>query len=192
MHVDATVSKAFKMLGFVMRSTGDFRGLNTIIYLFKTLVIPIVMFGSQIWAPYYGVDISKIEAINHRLIRYLLFKNGSPMSYLDHDYTKPTSRFNVYTFKSQFDYNDVLFVKKVFMGLIDSDEIMGLFVRRDIKYDLRFSRCLYESNSKLNYTFYSVVNRLRRLYNVLPPELTLLDNMTNFKADLSLYLHKCS
>lgn len=148
------------------------------------------MFGSQIWKPYYGIHNQKVEAVNHKFLRYLSFKIGSPMSYLDHDYFEVASRFNIFTFKSQFEYNDVLFVKKVLLGLIDSDVIRSLFAHRHLDYNLLFSRYLHEPISRFNYTFNAVTNRLRRSYNIMPLNLTSIDDITSFKCSLSKYLYK--
>lgn len=64
-YVDCIVKKASKALGFLMRSSVNFRGINTLKILYCTSVHSILEYASQIWNPYYNILI----------IYYIYYKN---------------------------------------------------------------------------------------------------------------------
>ena len=75
------------MLGFIKRSSKEFKTVDSIIHLYKTLVRPILIYGSIIWSPYRLYLIKELESVQHRLLRYMAFKMGNCMSYDDHNYS---------------------------------------------------------------------------------------------------------
>ncbi|OXU19134.1 hypothetical protein TSAR_009653 [Trichomalopsis sarcophagae] len=50
-HIDRVTSKASRLLGFIKRTTSDFKHYGTIFYLYRsTLVLPILLYCSPIWS----------------------------------------------------------------------------------------------------------------------------------------------
>ena len=47
-HLNYVINKVKKKLGFVIRSTNDFKEPNTILSLFKSLVVPILTYAAHI------------------------------------------------------------------------------------------------------------------------------------------------
>lgn len=73
-HIEKMCNNAMKMLGFVIRSTRDFKTINSIIYLYKTLVRSKLEYCIQVWDP--GADFlsQRIETIQNKFIRYIYYK----------------------------------------------------------------------------------------------------------------------
>lgn len=46
-QVNAVISQAFRALGFIIRAIKEFRNVNTFVYLYKTSVLPILLFKSN-------------------------------------------------------------------------------------------------------------------------------------------------
>ena len=51
-HVELTVNKAYRMLGLICRIAKEFNNVETIKYLYSTLVSPILNYASPIWTPH--------------------------------------------------------------------------------------------------------------------------------------------
>ena len=47
-HINHVVSKASNLVGFIKRTTSDFTDVSAIIYLYKTIVLPTLLYCSQI------------------------------------------------------------------------------------------------------------------------------------------------
>ena len=69
MHFDSITSKAFRLLGFVKRATKDFKNINSIVCLYKTLVRSNLLYNSQIWSSSYDIYIKKLESVQHKFLR---------------------------------------------------------------------------------------------------------------------------
>lgn len=81
-HVNNIVNNAFKMYGFVMRSTKDFKKPSTLIYLYTSLIRPQLEYALQIWNPIYNKYVDQIENVQRRYLRSLHYKfSHSYLSY---------------------------------------------------------------------------------------------------------------
>ena len=112
LQLKAVISKAFKVTGIMIRSSSEFK-CETLIYLYKTLVRPILLYNSQIWSPHYNTHCKLLESVQHKFFRYLAYRQGIPFSYDDHS----NAEFSINVgcallIKSLHDYYDLLFVRK--------------------------------------------------------------------------------
>ena len=183
-HISKVTNKALSTLGFIKRSTKEFTDTQSVISLYKSLVLPILLHGSVIWSPHYDVHMKKLESFQHRLLKYLAFKSGTPMSFIDHDYSRLASEFNLPSILSLHAKNDHLFLKKINLNLINSADVKNLFEVRNINYWLRYPRELAEQSSPRNYVFHSSVNRLTRNWNKLPLNVRTAGNLAYYKRVL--------
>nr|XP_036222917.1 uncharacterized protein LOC118681626 [Bactrocera oleae] len=78
LHHGKITSKAFKALGFILRSGKDFKNPWTLIRLFKSLVLPILEYGSVIWSPNTNTTINKVEKGQRKFCKSLAYKLSSP------------------------------------------------------------------------------------------------------------------
>lgn len=189
-HLNATVSKAFNMLGFVMRSTKEFKNLKAIISIYKSLVRSVLTYASIIWSPHYDVYVSKLNSVQHKFIRFLAFKTGNPMRFDNHDYSQLSLQFNLESIKSLHIRDDLCFVKKSKLLMINCTEVNSLFVQRQHTYNVRGARELVEQFSDKNYVYHSVVHRLRRKWNNLPSNIKCCNSISKFKSSLRNVIFK--
>lgn len=185
-HLNAVTSKAFQLLGFLKRSTREFRSYSSIIHLYKTLIRPVLLYGSIIWSPSKITHITVLESVQHKFFRYIAYKMGRSLSYDEHDYSELAVSLGLESVKSLHIYHDLLFVRKVTLNLINSECIMNLFVKRDVPYELRLVREMREMNTNKNFIYYSSVPRLRRKWNkiVIPSDIYCIGNLGVFKKKL--------
>jgi hypothetical protein len=69
-HIEITVDKAVRMLGFIIRSTSNFENAKTIKLLYDSLVRSILESGSIIWSPYEATYILKLERVQKKFARF--------------------------------------------------------------------------------------------------------------------------
>ena len=191
-HLRMVTSRAYKLLGFIKRSSKEFKTVDSIIHLYKTLVRPILIYGSIIWSPYRLYLIKELESVQHRLLRYVAFKMGNSMSYDDHNYSDIAALIKLESLKSLHVYHDIYFVKKVQLKLVNCDDTFKLFVKRNISYDLRVTREFSEDKTIYDYIYYSTVPRLRRRWNkiLVPSDISNVNNLTKFKSGLKRLVNR--
>ena len=76
----AVIVKAMRLVGFIRRTTVDFLSPHTLLHLYKSLVIPIITYCSPVWSPYTQDSFIRLEAIQHKILRYMSCKTSRPMS----------------------------------------------------------------------------------------------------------------
>ncbi|OXU18400.1 hypothetical protein TSAR_016795, partial [Trichomalopsis sarcophagae] len=113
------------------------------------------------------VTAARLKSVQHRIIRYLAFKNNHLMSRLEHDYTKLSKFFNLPTIMSLHHYHECLLSFKVLYDYVSCNAITAKFSIRELDYSFR-NRPLQEESSLSNFGFFSTITRLRRSWNILP------------------------
>lgn len=117
-HIEGSVLIALRLLGFIRRSTRGFSYRSPILYLYNSLVLPVLAYGCIIWASDYECHIIKLESAQHKLVQHLSYKICAPMSFVDHNY---------YCLVDKLQYYDFLFAYKIMHGMINCDELSVLF-----------------------------------------------------------------
>ena len=64
------VTKANKLLGIIRRSF-EYINADTMLYLYKSLIRPIIEYGNVIWGPHYVIDQQAIEKIQHKATKLI-------------------------------------------------------------------------------------------------------------------------
>lgn len=183
-HLNATVSRAFNMLGFVIRASKEFKNVYAIIAIYKSLVRSLLTYASIIWSPYYDIHVRKLNSVQHKFLRYIAFKSGNPMSYDNHDYSEVSLNYQLESIKSIHVKDDLCFVKKSKLQIVNSREVNDLFTQRNLNYNMRNARELFEQRSDRDYVYHSTPFRLRRRWNRLPLHVKSCDSLVQFKIQL--------
>jgi hypothetical protein len=108
-HINSMTAKAYKMLGFILRTAKEFKHHSTLILLYFAFVRSILEYGSVIWNPQYKIYVECIERIQNKFIKHLKFK-------CDKD-TKPRSIPSLVSRRME---KDQVFLYKILNGCIDS------------------------------------------------------------------------
>lgn len=164
-HYNFISASSLKMLGFLCRIVKEFTCLKVIKLLYITLVRSRLEYCSVVWSPFYKSDISQIERIQHKFLRYIAYKKK--ISTDDIDYTQLMDTLNIKSLASRRDRNDLIILYKIINNYIDSPELLS---RINFKVPTRSSRqqnLFKVPYHKSNYCYYSPLSRLQRLANSL-------------------------
>ena len=72
-HLRQVINKAFKVLGFMKRTTRYFSSASTITHIFKTLILPNLNYGSIIWSPIAKKDFGSLNSVIKTVILSHIF-----------------------------------------------------------------------------------------------------------------------
>ncbi|CAB0020662.1 unnamed protein product, partial [Nesidiocoris tenuis] len=110
-HVDQVCSKGMKMLGFVKRSTRNFRDSSALLALYTALVRPLMEFSTVVWSPGYGNARQALERVQRRFLRYLSLRSGVPWE--DFDCGAMMAKTVLDSLELRRELFDVLFLQKL-------------------------------------------------------------------------------
>lgn len=173
-HIENIVSKAKRMLGFIIRMSKPFRNCSSIILLYNALVRSSLEYCSTIWSPYYSLYINDVESVQARFVRYLCVKNGIRKAIPD--YNDRLRHFKMISLKERRDHSDLLILHKIINGAIDA-HLVNYFNFRYSKRSKRHHNIFELPKSTLNTTFNSPLTRMARQYNER-------SNLTDYQIDI--------
>ena len=151
-----------------MRTTQNFSNIKTIVNLYKSIVLSILLYGSQISCPHYQNAIDALESIQHRFLRYASFKMGQLMHPYDHSYNSLYKLLKIPNLRSVLRSNDNKLTFSILHDISNSAPVKELFCNRNLSYNFREPRLLFEKTPRSNYTKFSPITWMRREWNKLP------------------------
>lgn len=164
-HIEKIVNKAYKMFGFVMRSSRDFRRPSTFLHLYKSIVRPQLEFAVPIWNPFYIKYSERLEQVQRKYLRAMNFRcYRKKMSY--HLLLK---KYDLLTLKSRRKLLDVMTLYNVCRNNFDCPDLVKslcyLVPRTVYVREIRTRRLFATSLCKSNAGSRSPLHRLVETYN---------------------------
>lgn len=187
-HIQMVVSSSRKKLGILKYSSKTFKNTQTLISLYKSLIQPILLFGSIIWSPQYRESIYRLQKVQNNFLRHLAFKDGNPMDRFSHNYTAIIEKFKLPNIEAQHKYNDILFIHKCIHSDYLQEMDAKIFTLRSMPYPSRRHFILDEIPTRSNEISFSTTYRLRSTWNNLNDNLRQIDNTEEFSTSLKLSL----
>ena len=187
-QLKVVVNKCLKIFGFIRNVTLDFKNASTIIYLYKTLILPIMTYCISIWCPKTENRLKDLIAIEHKVLRYASTKTSQPMHFFNHDYTEIRAQLKVMSLKQIIKKIDYLVAFKIAKKAYNSKEVNDLFTQRLVTYNLRHIREIESQSVLENYISNSTTFRLQQMWNCLPSEVRSNGELSKFKTSLERFL----
>ena len=131
-HVDATVLKAKRMLGLLIRSMqlpGSPRrarfDCKAMLSAFNAHVRSIMEYGSVVWSGAAVTHLKRLERIQHSFLIWLACSSDQNSFNLSYDHL--LQHFKVASIKSRFIQHDLMFIHNVFHGRLDCPLLLSQF-----------------------------------------------------------------
>jgi len=116
-HLNVTIGKSLKILGFIKRNTTLFSSATCLRTLYFSLVRSILEYGSVVWFPYLACDQLRLEQVQNRFLSCIAFLLN--IEHTPHDYTVLRSTLNIPTLASRRNQADLKFIT----SLLNSPEL---------------------------------------------------------------------
>lgn len=187
LHIDNMVSRAFRLLGFVIRNSCNFKNEKTLVRLFNVYVRSVIEYASLIWSPLYDVHINTIEKVQKKFLRYLYYKKYNIYSF-DISYEILLNEFNFNKLETRRLISSALFAHKLFNGKINCTFLLQQFKFLVPQYFNRSTSIFYISKPRTNLGINDPVYRISQIVNRLDNADIFFDSYTIFKKKTEIYL----
>lgn len=166
-HIDKCTSKAFSMLGFLIRFSKEFQDPYTLKVLYCAYVRSHLEYASTIWDPYYNNASDRIEAVQKRFLNFALRRlprdNNVPF-YLLPSYRSRCLLISIEPLFIRRSVACAVFVRDVLSHRIDCSDILWLFPLVTPSRQLRLRRDNFTIRQDFHWTNYG---RSEPIFNML-------------------------
>lgn len=164
-HIEMMTNKAYKSLGFVLRTCKSFSNPSSLLTVYFAYVRNVVEYACQVWSPQYIIYKHRIEQIQRTFLRHLDFR----LSKSNECYQERCRYYNTLTLEERRTVMDMSLLHDIVHGRLDSPllvEAIGLQVpsRRAHRTP---TPLLHVPSHSTNYAQNSVLSRLPKVYNKL-------------------------
>ena len=163
LHIDNIVLKSSRLLGFIKRNTKHISDTKALICLYNCLVRSTLEYCSVIWTPRYACHINRLERVQNKFVKYLLYKFHFPYNDLPYE-----TRLLLCGFKSlecRRRQAFLLLLYKIMNGLTDCDILLGAISISVPNRRTRHTHLFHERVHRTNYGQGAFVDRMAANYN---------------------------
>jgi len=153
------------LLSFIFSSTKVFNSPNTLVILLRSLVHPILEYGSVIWSPFRRNHIELLESIQRRFIRMLGIRLG--FTYWTTSVSEVGALFQLSPLQVRREHTDLLTLFRLVNRLLDCLDLLSQIdftVCRATR-----SRSMFRKQFRNTYyAYHNVLSRLLRIGSNVP------------------------
>lgn len=164
-HLNVTVGKSLKILGFIKRNTTLFTSATCLRTLYFSLVRSILEYGSVVWFPYLACDQLRLERVQNRFLSFAAFLLN--IEHTAHDYNVIRSTLNIPTLTSRRNHADLMFISSLLNGTIDSPDLLATVSFRIPSYSTRHHSLFSIPTHLTSYGHNQPLHRMLHLLNQL-------------------------
>lgn len=152
-HIDLIISKAYSMMGFIMRICVDFHNPTALKCLFYAHIRSILEYCSVVWHPNHAVYIDKIESVQKKFLSFMFYKFGYYKYIQFAPYSFKRKVLGLESLSDRRKNACVFFIFDLFNGRIDASNILSLIdvnvpprsIRNHVFLRVKFHRTQYGS-----------------------------------------------
>lgn len=163
-HCASIVQKSNKLLGFICRVTKQFKNYQSVIILYKALVLSRLEYACIVWSPIYKVHIDLIESIQKRFLRILCARFG--LRWKLFSYKERCDYFKIDTIETRRRLYDAVFIYKVMNGLVSTNALAEIKLNAP-RRPSRYPRPFHVPTRRTNVSANSTIARACQAYNKL-------------------------
>lgn len=165
-HINKVISKAYAMLGFIIKCSREFKDPYTIKALFCSMVRSILEYASQLWSPSYASHIKRMESIQKKFLLFALRRLFSRVDFTNlPSYNSRLLLLDMNTLHARRTIADLLFVCKLISGSIRSPNLLANMNFNTSINPRRQSNLLYLRPCRTNYSKMQPIIRMCETFN---------------------------
>ena len=173
-HIDSISKKVSKLSGFIIRCTKNMSP-NTLLNLYKALILPHIIYCACVWAPYQRNHLDRLEKVQRKVTRTLFFKQ-SPFADVRPPYSDRLLDLDLVRVEDAFKIQRLILGFKILNDLAPAS--FGSMIQHSRLVDTR----LLHQSSRTSSFFNSMFISLPRLWNEIPSNLHTNSNLSSFKS----------
>lgn len=153
-HVNSIVNSSLKSLGFVIRSTTDFKCSRSLKILYNSLVRSKLEYACKVWDSDIRLYQSKIETIQNKFLKYLYYKEHG--TYPDYgQYHNVRSEFNIIKLLHRREIIAINFIHKLINNRVDCPGLLPFVKLYVPAYRTRPKKTFFTPRCRTNLRTYS-------------------------------------
>ena len=164
-HINYTIGRALKILGFIKRNTSNFSSISCLRALYFSLVRSILEYGVVVWHPYLARDTIRLERVQNRFLSYAAFL--LKIAHPQHDYTIIRATLNIPLLSTRRAEADITFLTSLLNGFIVAPDLLSSISFRVPSQNIRnhsiFQLPLHHTSYGQNHPLHRMLGELNKV-----------------------------
>ena len=166
-HVNKTRNSALQTWGFIKRTCKDFTQAAVFQTLYYSLIRPKLEYACLIWCPFYKKDISLVERVQGRYLKFMYFKMHRTYPNRDINYTELLQQFDETSLNLRRSILGLTFLHGLINNKIDAIELLSFLNFKIPTFQARKSVTFCNPIPHTNILLSSPINRMCNDFNLI-------------------------
>lgn len=164
-HVSEITSSALKILGFIIRTTRCFTSIDAILPIYYSFIRSKLEYASLIWSPIYINQVSTLELVQRRFMKYLHLKvNGFyPVRGYPHDLL--LNQFGMDALSDRRNLSSIVFLYNLLHDGVDAPDLLNKINFHVPRISSRSDVTFYCARPRTNILLRSPIHRICHLFD---------------------------
>lgn len=166
-HIDLKISEAQRIYGFIVRNCRGFSNVIALKSLFFAYVRSKLEYCSNIWNPHYNIHVARIESLQRKFLKYLVFKIDNTYPERGIEYQLLLDRFNFDSLELRRLLASLTCLFKLVHNVIDCPELLYLINFNVPQFNNRQNLMFYNNQPRTNLLIRSPVYNMCYSFNLI-------------------------
>lgn len=182
-HIESQITNCYKLLGFLIRTSKDFRDVDTLKTLFNAMIRTKLEYGALIWNPIYTYQIKNIEFIQKKFLKYCYWKQREEK--YEGSYDNLLEFFKMVPLEKRRNECDMMFLYKIINHVVDDPNLLQEININVPNFNTRKILTFRCKNVKTNYHLNSPLIRICTNFNKITQDLDIFNlKINSFKNSI--------
>lgn len=189
-HIETIRSGAYKLLGFILRNTRDFRNSMCLKILHNAFVRSKLDYCCIVWCPYYVYYISSLESIQRKFCEYLYFIDHGTYPVQNYCDDRLLEEYKVTSSQSRREYIILSLLFKTIHSIYNNPSSLSYIPINVPGKRVRQSHTFRLQISQSNQHKHSPMYQMCHIYNRIQDVIDIFDSQTYNTNLKNIYLYK--
>lgn len=172
-HIEQTVNKCFRTLGFILRNARSFTDNNTLRLLFNAFVRSRIEYCAIVWRPMYRVHIANLERVQRRFAKYLCYRIDGAYPRRGISSRELLTRVSLEDLETRCNRARLLFLFKITHRMADCPTLLARVPVRPPQRERRTLQCFYLPAPRTDVLKSSPIYRMCNMANSMGNDLDI-------------------
>lgn len=172
-HIDAVISHAYRMLGFILRNSHDLNDAKTLKILYFAFSRSKLEYASLVWQSGYNTHNDKLENVQRRFLKFLNLKTEGTYPPIGTPQNQLLEKFDITSLLERRESSALHFLDKIMQNKIDCSEILNQLNFYVPRINSRHSRNFYLAAPRTNVLKFSPLFNICNTYETHCSELDI-------------------
>jgi hypothetical protein len=181
-HINNLYSSCLRLLGFILRTSKDFKNPHSVVLLFNSLIRSRLEHASCVWNPHQLNHKLLLEKLQKKMVKALFYRKQIANPPTEFNFEECCTSMKIFSLKRKRVFNDIKLVLSSFVDQIDTESFMHNFNIYVPCRTTRHMQLFVPTRARTDLGKFSIFNRAINSFNTYCSDIDIFKTSITYKS----------